>query len=86
VKYVIVMKSGLETPFVFPEWVTHEDAARALTFDHLDQVVSAGFVSFGVSIHSEVNAMAWGKSTSLKKDSRPEDSALITQALDLKMC
>lgn len=38
-KYVVVENKGLESPIIFPEWITHKEIARG------QKVVSAGFLS-----------------------------------------
>lgn len=70
-KYVIVESdTGIECPILFPNYLIHADVA--FRFNRAQRVVSAGFFSLG-----DGKAHCWGKSESLKVESRPEDAAIL---------
>jgi len=82
-KYLIVKvlkptdnsEPGLEHAIVFPDALMHRSVARA---HHVGQVivVSAGFCSFKNGIVS-----TWGRSESIRMDSRPEDADIVAKVL-----
>ena len=77
-KYVVVkhLDNGMETPYIFPNFITHSDFARDVGYG--SHVVSAGFCY----IDKDLSFVAHGKSVSLKVASRPdEDSKLLTRWL-----
>ena len=68
-KYVMVVDNdGQDAPILFPETITHSSAVNNLR----SVVVSAGFC-----YKKDGNWVAEGMSESLRKKSRPEDTALI---------
>ena len=77
-KYVMITRNTLETPFVFPETESHNNVARALTHGDLSNVISAGFCD---CYKDEINdVMSWtcfGESTTLKLVSRGMADAII---------
>ena len=89
-KYIVVeIFCGTETPILFPPHVGHGDMARSLSITP-DDVLAAGFVAFSTKerLHcglpyQTVEAKAYGESTSLKVQSREEDSRLISQAMKI---
>lgn len=76
-KYVIIRDSGIELPIIFNEIIKHD------TFANLNPI-SAGFVTFEKDLLGNIVAVASGKSISLNKNSRPEDSAIITRSLSFR--
>jgi hypothetical protein len=80
-KYIIFDVNGLECPVIFSELLTHSDVRRG--FPDYYKIVSAGFCRAGIEADTHGNACAvingWGKSVSLKLESRKEDSALLTK-------
>ena len=86
-KYIIVeMLSGgvmMETPIIFPTYIGHADMVQGLRGLRPDDVLSAGTVDFGTDDNGFAVAMAYGKSESLKAESRSTDSRFITKALGL---
>jgi len=81
-KYIIIDDGRILSPFLFPEWETHSDIARVLK-RHGGDVVSAGFVAFGVDADNRVSVAAYGNSESLKVKARDGDSRLIAKALGI---
>lgn len=77
-KYVIVRDHGIELPIIFDEIINHN------TFADLNPI-SAGFVTLEKDLEGKTVAIAGGKSISLNKKSRPEDSAIITLSLDRRL-
>lgn len=59
-------------PIIFTEAMTHKHIAGN------KNVTSAGFVSISVDSEFNKKATAYGKSISLGKESKPEDSEIIT--------
>jgi hypothetical protein len=72
-KYVIVETAGIETAIVFSELLKHTDVVMPR------QAISAGFCSYD---DGKVNV--WGKSVSLDKFSRPEDSQIIEDSFKFR--
>lgn len=65
------MYDGLETPFMFPETVSHRDHARKLVGDDIDRVISAGYCSFHINNNNgEATFNCFDRSTSLNLISR----------------
>jgi hypothetical protein len=92
-KYIVVEimvgVSMFETPILFPSFVGHDDMARSLGIVP-GKVLGAGFVEFSAKEHLHcglpfhvVEAVTYGKSTSLGVESREEDANLIRKALRL---
>ena len=75
-KYVIVEFNGFSTPFVFPELPDHFDVAHALANSHKGggKIVSAGFCWYD---HDKNTWNVYGRSTSLKMESRTEGDVKI---------
>jgi hypothetical protein len=63
-KYIIVDNEGIELPIIFNEIMNHKDIAGD------KEVISAGFCRF--IKYGDVDVSCWGKSISLKKESRGE--------------
>ena len=86
-KYVVIKKDGFEQAIVFSHLMCHS------TFSKLC-CVSAGTVQIFVSINddqddddclrcdAELMVNAYGKSTTLDLESRPEDSAIIRKSIE----
>lgn len=73
-KYVVVEDDNFgELPYIFPNFVTHFEFARRIP----GRVISAGFCD--LTKNGTFNA--YGKSESLKLESRECDSALLTKYL-----
>jgi hypothetical protein len=72
-KYIVVMKGGLEKPYVFSESDVHADIAQLIG----GKVISAGFCY----VNEQGQYTCYGKSTSLGVDARKADSKLLTAAL-----
>ena len=88
-KYIIVESRRIEVAILFDSLISHSDFAEMFP---LDLIVSAGFFEVGaaketkktheiVEDSNDVSVSCWGKSVSLKKDSRPEDAALIKRVV-----
>ena len=86
-KYIVVEHMGAETPIIFEELIPHDFIAKAF---NPALIISAGFVKIYGSNKPKPNACCcenamtvnvYGKSVSLKKESRPEDEELILKAL-----
>lgn len=77
-KYVIIRDSGCELPIVFDEIIRHD------RFIDLNPI-SAGFVTLEKDLEGKTIAIAGGKSISLNKKSRPEDSGIITDSLNRRI-
>lgn len=84
-KYVITEVMGLETPFIFPNWVNHADVVGKI-----GKVISAGEVMFvGTDTPADtclvsniIEVHCSGESVGLKVKSRyEEDSALIQKLI-----
>ena len=85
-KYVIYEHDGIEVPVIFTELTQHSDVGVKF-----HKPVSGGFVdmeiktssadllyrSGGASDSHHISYSCYGKSTSLRLDSRPEDSAIL---------
>lgn len=72
-KYIIVLRKGLELPFLFPSIVNHIDMWVDVQKMN-DKVISAGFVR--MSLDGKIQA--FGESESIGIKGRPEeDSALL---------
>jgi hypothetical protein len=73
-KYVVIEDDNFgELPYVFPNFITHNEFARRLS----GRVISAGFCD----ITKDYTFNAYGNSVSLKLESRECDSALLTRYL-----
>lgn len=70
-KYVMVKYMDIETPIVFPKWMNHADIVVKSA-----KCVSADFVDV-----DEDACITYGKSTSLKLGSKPEDAAFIEKMI-----
>jgi hypothetical protein len=77
-KYIIIRDSGLELPVIFDEIIKHDSFAEL-------NPISAGFVTLEKDLLGNTVAVASGKSISLKKNSRPEDSQIITDSLSRRI-
>ena len=72
-KYVIVEIAALELPIVFNPLFDHAEIAGS------HKVVSAGFCHV---CENTGNYSVWGKSVSLKLESRPEDADILDNWLE----
>lgn len=71
-KYITAKIDGLESPFLFPDFLSHSQVARMVS----GEIISAGFATH--------DFRAYGESVSLNVKSRPEeDTKLIRRAFDL---
>lgn len=77
-KYIIIRDSGIELPVIFDEIIKHDSLAEL-------NPISAGFVTFEKDLLGNTVAIASGKSISLNKNSRPEDSQIITDSLSRRI-
>ncbi len=74
-KYIVADRFGMETPFLFPSHLQHNEVAKALGIE----VISAGIVTF-----TSKGLKCRGESITLGVYSRPEeDSELINRELGL---
>lgn len=74
-KYIIVNQMGLETPILFPSYIDHCEIAK-----NFQEVLSAG--NFQVLGNAEdIQVSTFGKSTTLKMNSRERDAELIKRLL-----
>lgn len=73
-KYIIVDRNGIELPIVFNETIMQHD--QVYPREKQAWIVSAGFCR-----HTNNAWWCWGESISLKKKSRPEDSAILQKFL-----
>lgn len=72
-KYIIVSIANLESPILFPGWISHSEFAKAFP---VENIISAGFVRFDGS-----EFVAFGCSESLGISGRGEvDSEIINKA------
>lgn len=70
-KYIIFDSNGLEIPVIFSPLISHEEIKYGF-----NKPISAGFCSFSAF---EGKVFCFGKSVSLKLNSRPEDSEILTK-------
>lgn len=83
-KYVSYEAGWTENALVFSESVGHDEIAAMIKNTYPgSKILGAGFVSVEVTKDLDVKVKAYGKSTSLKLESRPEDTKLIQFALGL---
>jgi len=76
-KYIIVDQEGIELPVIFPHLINHSDMR------HAGKVVSAGFCQmYATDGENTVSVCVFGKSESLKLESRPEDKEIIEEWLN----
>jgi hypothetical protein len=74
-KYIIVDIDGLEIPIIFGNILVHKLVAGRMPHRG---VISAGFISY-----DKINGIqAYGKSTTLKVSSRPEDTDIIRRNIE----
>lgn len=85
-KYIMTeMMGGLETPFIFPNWVEHSAVAQGL----VGKTISAGDVQFigtqqpaeGFIVSNKIEVRCSGRSVGLKLDSRGREDAEIIQRM-----
>jgi len=81
-KYIIIEHLGHEIAIMFNPLLTHSDI-KSVT------VVSAGFFAVGANPtdtdQNDIGVDVFGKSVSLKKESRPQDSALLKKVLRVEI-
>ena len=76
-KYIVVKGNyGTEVVVMFPPLINHDEVAPLKT------AVSAGFVKIYYK-DDKITAQCYGKSTSLKIGSRPEDDKLVQLQIEL---
>ncbi|MBQ7607038.1 MAG: hypothetical protein IJU76_03595 [Desulfovibrionaceae bacterium] len=76
-KYIIVEDfSGQEVPFIFPRRVDHADMREQIPYT---KVVAAGFVELGPD-----GFLCSGGNAELGVQARPEDPAIVQEALRLR--
>jgi hypothetical protein len=75
-KYIILERSGIEMPILFPEFIEHIDAVLIG-----GKVISAGFFEVILREHSRMEVRAYGESISLKVKARFEDADLIEKMI-----
>jgi len=83
-KYIIIVSdSGIETPIVFSELLSHDE--MAIRWKGRD-VVSAGFCSFSPTKDGDdITVNCWGKSVSLNIVAQPTpDSEIILRHLNFQ--
>jgi len=78
-KYIVVEINGLETAILFPCWINHCDMAQRF-LNVVSKVVSAGQFQVGSTMDRRLNICCYGKSVSLKVESRCEEDAEILRA------
>ena len=82
-KYIIKVLRGIEVAILFDPLISHCDIGTK--GDSRGETISAGF--FGAFAEpteeddKKISVGVWGKSVTLKMDSRPEDEALIKRVL-----
>ena len=84
-KYIITEVLGLETPFIFPNWVEHNAVAQGW----IGKPISAGEVMFigtdtpasGWIVSNKIKVSCSGESIGLKVKSRGEEDAEIIQRM-----
>ena len=67
---------------LFPEWMNHDEVGLALS-KRFGQPTSAGFVTIADEYDSE-DPCCFGKSESLKLESKPGDSKTVGRALRIR--
>lgn len=80
-KYIVLKEFGGcdFVPFIFSPCINHADMVRQLG-QTKDDVLSAGFVSFGTNKKGKVVVSCYGKSDTLgKKSNPPRDSDICTR-------
>lgn len=80
-KYIVTNRLQ-EQAIVFSELLGHDDVLNQMGLN-LKDVISAGFVSLGLGDDYRIRVSAYGKSISLKVESRPEDTILLEKALGI---
>lgn len=87
-KYVIMDYLGLDTPFLFPEWVDYSHVCN-----NRDLAIGAGFCSIdgtgkridvGYCIKNDFEVFCHGKSVTLGKESRGEEDAKLIRKMLLE--
>jgi len=82
-KYIIKEVRGIEVAIMFSHLISHCDIGTK--GEGRGKIISAGF--FGASAapteedDKDIDVGVWGKSITLKIESRPEDAALIKRVL-----
>ncbi len=76
-KYIIVKQGGFKTPILFDDTISHNE------FDKIfrKSVISAGFFDTSI-VDGEIRVSTFGRSVSMKVESRPQDAALIEKFLN----
>ena len=76
-KYVVIADELHDQPYLFSYTLQHQEFVNRMGVDH-SRVVSAGFVAV---INNKFKA--YGKSVSLGRASRPEDTDIINRMMGL---
>jgi hypothetical protein len=81
-KYVVLMKGTMETPIVFPNWLTHKEMVpygiKAVSAGFLDIIATPKVMENTISFSHQIDFICSGNSVSLNVASRPkEDSELL---------
>jgi hypothetical protein len=82
-KYIIVFSHGVETPILFPEWIGHAEVAGER------KVIAAGLVRLTggeqkwdtIVSSNEIQVKCFGRSPSLKVNSRGGEDAFLIQSM-----
>ncbi len=85
-KYIIIEHDGCEFPILFHSVINHCDIGTK--GNSRGKVISAGFFMIGAESsdddEKDIDVSVWGKSVTLKIESRKEDERLIKQILRYK--
>lgn len=81
-KYIVIKRVYGEEAIIFGELFDHNVFLNMLGIER-KYLVSAGFVSIGCDKDFKVKVSAYGKSVSLKVESRPEDDELLEKVLGI---
>ena len=81
-KYIIVEVRGCELAIMFDSIIAHSDFLRSF---NKERIISAGFFAVGAepseNDKNDINVSCFGKSDTLKIESRKEDDRLLKRVL-----
>lgn len=80
-KYVIFTTEG-ECPIEIPVILADESTEHSAIKLNGLRVVSAGFIRIGKAMNNDIIASCYGKSISLMRESRSQDSEIFTRYLN----
>jgi hypothetical protein len=81
-KYVIIEKSGMEVPIMFPDMIQHDSF---VDINSGEKIISAGKFEIAYDRKNlKYIFSTWGKSVSLGISSHPEDADIIHHAFEFK--